>query len=126
MGVEDSLTRGRTGVEHEAVLVQTIGARHVARDAHQLSHGLGLGVGQGRRVGVVRARDDQGVGGGLRVQVAEGYGRPGLRDHVGRDLARDDPAEQAVGVRGPGVRHDSSSHGHAEVNPQSRSSVGLA
>jgi len=32
MGVEDSLTRRRTGVEHEAVLVQTIGARHVARD----------------------------------------------------------------------------------------------
>ena len=125
MGVEDSLTRGRAGVEHEAVLVQTIGAGHVARDAHQPA----TVSGSASASDAASAWCERGTTSACVGPAGSGRGRPRpFRTARPRrpGFARDDPAEQAVGVRGPGVRHDSSSHGHAEVNPQSRSGVGLA
>ena len=43
------------------------------------------------------ARDDQDVGRRLGVDVAEGNDEVVLVDEVGRDLAGDDAAEEAVG-----------------------------
>ena len=58
------------------------------------------------------ARDDQDVGRGLRVPVAEGDGVLTRRDDLGGHLTGDDGAEQAVRVaRVTGCRRLTGTHG---------------
>lgn len=99
--VEDGLPGSGTGVEHDPVPgpVDLLVGGDLSGLAQHVGEDLRLGGGEGRGVGVVDAGDDQDVGRGLGVDVAEGDGGVGLPDDGGRDLTRDDLAEQAVGLR---------------------------
>lgn len=101
MRVEDGLPGTGAGVEDDPVT--GVGDLLVGGDVPGLAQyvcgDLRFGGGEGGRVAVVDARDDEDVGGGLGVDVAEGYGRLGLADDGCRDVSRDDLAEQAVGLR---------------------------
>lgn len=101
MRVEDGLPGSGAGVEHDAVPgpVDLLVGGDVPGLAQDVGEDLRLGGGERGGVRVMDAGDDEDVGGGLGVDVAEGDRGVGLPDDGGRDLTGDDLAEQAVGLR---------------------------
>lgn len=95
--VEDALAGLAAGVEDGPEVLQAFLAGHVADGRHQCCCEIRMG-GQFRYVGEVLARDDQDVGRRLRFEVRERVGLVVLIDGGGRNLARNDLAEDAVGI----------------------------
>ena len=97
VSVKDTLPSSRAGVEnHPIVPVQTFLLCHCGRRRDERRHDARIGLGGGRCIGLVFARDHQHVGGCLRFDVSENDGVVVLPDHRGRQVSRDDATKQAV------------------------------
>jgi hypothetical protein len=96
--VRDGLTALPPGVEHDpvAAAVDALGDRDLMRLADKLVEQAATRVRQCRHVRVMIPRDDQDVGGRLRVDVAEGDGPLSVKHDRGRDVAGRDRAKQTV------------------------------
>lgn len=94
--VEHRLPCRGTGVEDEAELTVGLLRGDLLGEVHEASEELGVGTGELRDVGVVLPGHHEHVHGRLRVDVPEGDGVLVLSHDVGRQVARDDPAEEAV------------------------------
>lgn len=95
--MENTLPGSRAGVEnHSIVAVQTflLGNRSRGRDEGRRDGRIGLG--RGRGIGLVFARNHQHVGGRLRLDVAENDCVVVFPDHRGGQISRDDATKQAV------------------------------
>ncbi len=95
--MENTLPGSRAGVEnHSIVAVQTflLGNRSRGRDEGRRDGRIGLG--RGRGIGLVFARNHQHVGGRLRFDVSKHNCVVVLPDHRGRQVSRDDATKQAV------------------------------
>src|SRR6266540_4310123 len=77
--------------------IDALSLRQVRRGLDELGQQRTVLVGDGRRRLDVILRDQEDVCGRLRADVAERHHPVGLVDHVGRDLAPGDLAEQAIG-----------------------------
>jgi hypothetical protein len=96
--VEDGLPGQGAGVENKAVvLLQPLLFRDSRRRGQHVSHDRRLVGGEGSGIRVVCLRYDKHVRGRLGVDVPEGQRGVGLVDDVGRNLTRDELAEEAVG-----------------------------
>jgi len=99
MQVEDGLPRLGADVRHHPVPVAQPGIiRDAAHGREQRGEDWSVLVGEGVRVRDVAPRDDEDVRRRARVDVPEGDDVIVLEHAVGRDLSRDDLAEEAVGV----------------------------
>ena len=100
------------GVEDQPVgVAEAVLRGDLGRHPDQLRQRAGVGSRERGGVLVVGTGDDEHVGRGLRVEVAEGQRAVGLVHDVGGDVPRDDRAEDAVG---PG-------HPHTLVGPAQQS-----
>lgn len=99
MRVKNSLVGVGAGVGHQpvAALGNALGNSDIARRGNDLDQHLRCGLDQSGGVGLVLLRDDQNMHGSLRFPVPEGHRGIGFVNDVGRDLAGDDLAEEAVG-----------------------------
>jgi hypothetical protein len=96
--VEDRLARARARVDDGAVAAlreSFLGGDARRGEEESAEEGL-VGVGGVGERGDVAARDDEDVGGGLRVDVAEGEGVLVRVDDLRGDFARGDLAEETV------------------------------
>lgn len=97
MRVVDELAALRPGVRHHSVApVQPFLRRDLGCQFEEIGE-LGRGVGEFTDIRHVPTRDDQNMGGRLRVDIAEGQRVRAAGDHRGRDSLGDDAAEEAGG-----------------------------
>jgi hypothetical protein len=97
MRVEDSLTGRGASVENPAILTAALGVRHLLRHGRHLGeHPRGFGS-ERRDIRHVELWHHEHVHGCLRRDVAERDHGVCLRNNRGRNLARDDSAEDAIG-----------------------------
>jgi len=99
--VKDGLAGAGAGVDDRAVagLAVTSVIGHPRGDAQEMAEQCFVPLrGLVKRFHVFE-RNHQHMGGGLRIYVLDGNAAIILMDKVGRDLARDDFAEEAVGIR---------------------------
>ena len=98
MHMEHRLPRPGAGVEDDPVTLSgdTLGLRHPVCLGCHLGQQAAVRGGQRGEVAVVVPGDDQDVGGGLRVDVPEGYSPVTFGHQFGRDVTRHDLAEEAV------------------------------
>jgi len=94
--VKHGLARCGAGVEDPAKLAAAFGVRDLLRNCGHLGEKLGRGRGKRGDVGLVPLWHHEHVNGRLGGDVAEGEDVLGLNHNVGRYLARDDAAEDAV------------------------------
>ena len=97
MQVEDALAGSGADVRDEPPRVETLGIRHARCQGTHVGKGLRTDD-VGHRSNVID-RDDQQVGRGRRVDVAECQRMLRTIDHVGGDVPRRDLAEEAVGAQ---------------------------
>jgi hypothetical protein len=98
VGVEDRLPGLEAGVEDNAVptAANPLGLGNLVRLGHDLGQQPVLGARERGKIGIVIFGDDQHMGGGLRVDIAERDGPGGLGDSRRWDFPRNDLAEKAV------------------------------
>jgi len=98
VGVEHRLPGPGTGVEDHPVpgLGQPFGLGDLVRLGRHLGEQPAAGRGERGQIGVVILRYDQHVRGRLGVDVTERESAGRLGHALGRDVARDNPAEKAI------------------------------
>lgn len=102
MHVEDRLSCFGTRIENEPPgFTYTRCRSHLGCDHCELTCERRVGGGQLTEIGIVIARYDEDVRRSVRSQIPERDDPVGLANDVGRQLPRHDPAEHAVGHRGP-------------------------
>lgn len=100
--VEDGLARIGAGVKYQPPAgADALGCRDVGRDRRKLTRECRIFRRQGADILEMLTRYDEQVGRGAWRDVAEHDDSLGLVHEVRRDFTGDDPAEQAVGHRGP-------------------------
>jgi hypothetical protein len=98
VGVEHGLPGLRPGVEDHPVPgpAYPLVLSDLVRQGRHLVQQTVIGRGEGGQIGDVLLRYDQHMGGCLGVDVTERKGAGRLGHTLGRDVARDDPAEKAI------------------------------
>ena len=96
--VEDRLPRLRPGIEDDTVATgrDPLGVRYLLGLERHLGQQVSVGAGERGKVRVMILGDDQDVRGGLRVDVTKREGAATFSHPLGRDIARDDLAEEAI------------------------------
>ncbi len=117
--VEDRLSGPCTRVEHQPERIQPLVRRHRSGHPDQFDHDLGIGRGELRDVGMVTTRNDKHVGRRLRRDIAKRQRLCGLVHDLGRHIARDDAAEQAI-WRCAHAPHRTGRHTASTVEPVNR------
>jgi len=97
--VENRLPRLGPGVEDDTVAAggDPFGLRYLLCLERQLGQQAGIGAGERGQVRIVILGDDQDMRGRLGIDITKCEGTATFSHPLGRDVTRDDLAEEAVG-----------------------------